>query len=261
MGLPRRSPPDGVELNIFRGRLVARGVRLAERDGQTPFADLERLEVRVHLPALLRGHFWIRELTLQGPVVRVVRLPEGEFNFSDLVRGSGETGGPIDLTVDRFSLVRGTVTLNDQALPRSQTWRSEQIAVEARNVSTRGDDGTARASSVTAGAQVSIDVKRFRLYPIHLEATVITEGLDLALATVYLPPDAPVVVDRGRASTSVTVAFDARDGLRADATARLQDIAVVRSGGRDPVAVSPGVRVELAGFAFREGDLRLGRCA
>jgi hypothetical protein len=252
---------DAVELNIFRGRLAARGLRLAERDGQTPFVDLARLEVRVHLLPLLRGHFWIREILLQEPVVRVVRMPDGDFNLSDLTRGSGGTGGPIDLTVDRFSLVGGTVTLEDRALARSQTWRSEQIAVEARNVSTRADDGTASASSVTAGAPVSIDMKRFRLYPIHLEATVTTEGLDLALATLYLPPDAAVIIDRGRASTSVTVAFDARDGLRADATARLQDIALVQSGRQGPVAVSPEVRVELAGFAFREGDLRLKRLA
>jgi Domain of Unknown Function (DUF748) len=252
---------DAVELNIFRGRLAARGFRLAERDGQTPFVDFARLEVRVHLLPLLRGHFWIREIVLQEPVVRVVRMPDGEFNLSDLTRRSGGTGGPIDLTVDRFSLVGGTVTLQDRALPRAQTWRSEQIAVEARNVSTRGDDGTASASSVTAGAPVSIDMKRFRLYPIHLEATVTTEGLDVALATLYLPPDAGVIIDRGRASTSVTVSFDARDGLRADATARLQDIALVQSGRPGPVAVSPEVRVELAGFAFREGDLRLKRLA
>ena len=251
---------DGVALNIFTGQIVARGFRLAERDGEAPFVDFHRLAVRVHLPALLRGHFWIRELVLESPVVRVVRLPEGAFNFSDLVRGSAGNGGPIDLTVDRFSLTGGTITLEDRALSTPHTWRSEQIAVEARNVSTRGDAGQATASSVTEGAQVSIDLKRFRLYPIHLEATVNTDGLDLSLARLYFPPGAPVMLDRGRASTSVTVEMDHREGLRAQATGHFRDIAVMRSDGRTPLAVAPEIRVDLAGFAFAEGGhLRVER--
>jgi hypothetical protein len=250
---------DGVDLKILTGQLTVRGFRLAERGGG-PFADFERLDIRLHIPSLLRGHLWIQELVLRNSTVRVVRLPTNEFNLSDLIRSSGTPGRTFDVTVDRFALVGGTVTLEDRALPEWRTWASENIVIEARNVSTRRDDGTAVGTSVTAGAPVSLEMEHLRLYPIHLQATVTVEGLDLGLARLYLPPDAPVVLDRGRASTSVKVALDARDGLRVDATGRFDDVALVRPGRREPVALAPTVTAQLAGFAVQpDGGLRLGR--
>src|SRR5262249_40325324 len=66
---------EAVALNLLTGRVAVRGLRIAERDGATPFADIERLDARVVLPALLLGHLRIRELVVDGSTVRVVRLP------------------------------------------------------------------------------------------------------------------------------------------------------------------------------------------
>src|SRR5258705_11290637 len=38
---------DAVALNPFTGRLVIRGFRLRGLDGQTPFTDFDRLDVRI----------------------------------------------------------------------------------------------------------------------------------------------------------------------------------------------------------------------
>jgi uncharacterized protein involved in outer membrane biogenesis len=252
---------EAVELNVLTGRFTVRGFRLAEPDGKAPFADFERLDVRLHLPSLLLGHLWIREMVLSDSTVRVVRLPTSEFNFSDLIRGSGSTGRALDVTVDRFALVRGTVTLEDQALSERRTWTSEHITIEAHNLSTRRADGSAVGKSVTAGAPVSVEVKNLRLYPMHLQATVTVEGLDLTPVQVYFPPDASIRLDRGRASTSVTVALDARDGIRADATARFEDVALVRPDGGEPLALVPELRTQLSGFGLRDGDLQLKQLA
>jgi Domain of Unknown Function (DUF748) len=252
---------EAVEFNLLTGRLAVRGFRLAERDGTTPFADFERLDVRLHLPSLLLGHLWIRELVLSDSSVRVVRLATNQFNFSDLIRSSGTTGRALDITVDRFALARGTVTLEDRALSEQRTWTSEHITIEARNLSTRGGDGSAVGSSLTAGAPTSVEVTNLRLYPVHLRATVTVEGLDLTPARVYFPPDAPIRLDRGRVSTSLVVHLDARDGIRADATGRFEDVALVRPEGGEVLALVPKVMIQLAGFAVREGDLKLERLA
>src|SRR5262249_17963504 len=111
----------------------------------------------------------------------------------------------VDVTVDRFALVDGTIALEDRALPEQRTWASENIHIEAHNVSTLRDDGTVVASSVTAGAPNRVEIGEFRLYPIHLRAKVTGTGLALALARLYLPRDAPVLLDRdvpARSSTS-----------------------------------------------------------
>lgn len=88
----RRASIDGVDLDLLSGRLVVRGFRLAERGGNGPFADVERLDLRLHVPSLLRGHLWIHEVVVRNSTVRVVRFRTDEFNFSDLVKSTGTVG-------------------------------------------------------------------------------------------------------------------------------------------------------------------------
>jgi uncharacterized protein involved in outer membrane biogenesis len=252
---------DAVELSLLRGRVGVRGLRLTERDGTTPFADLERLDARLHVPALFRGHLWLRELVVDGSTVRVVRLPGGDFNFSDLIAASGATERTFDVTVDRFTLRRGTVTLEDRALPETRTWASEQITIDAHNVSTRRGDGTAVARSLTAGSPVSLEMWDLRLYPIHLRAVAKTEGTDLTPLQLYLPPDTPVTLVRGRVSTSVSVVLDARTGLRADATGRVEDVVLTRGDGGEDLARLPGLTVDVRGLGFNAGEVEVAQLA
>jgi Domain of Unknown Function (DUF748) len=252
---------EAVELNLLTGRLAVQGFRLGERDQPAPFADFGRLEARLHLPSLLLGRLWIRDLVVTDSTVRVVRLPAGDFNFSDLFQSSGTSTGPLDVTVDHFTLSGGTVTLEDRALAEPRTWTSEQITIEARNVSTRRDDGSAVGRSLTVGAPVSLEIKNLRLYPIHLQATVTMEGADLTPLQVYVPPGAPILIARGRASTTLTVTLDSREGLRADAMGRFEDVALLKPEGGEPFAVVPKLTAEITGFGFRDGDLQLAQLA
>lgn len=180
---------DRVDLNVFTGRLTVHGLRVAERDGRTPFTVVGRLHVQVRLASLLRGHLRFSEITVADSTVRVVRLSPETFNFSDLVGRSESTGGTIDVTVDRFAVSGGKVTLEDRALAEPRTWTSEHIEIDARDLSTRAGGGRAVARSVTAGAPVAMELEDVRLHPIHLRARVTTEGLDLSLARLYLPAE------------------------------------------------------------------------
>jgi len=85
---------DAVEIAVLRGHVALRGFRIADRAGEPePFAKFDRLDLHLRLPALLRGHLWVREAVLRDPTVRVIRYPGDEFNLSDLVRQSGEASG------------------------------------------------------------------------------------------------------------------------------------------------------------------------
>jgi Domain of Unknown Function (DUF748) len=249
---------DAVDFNPFKGQLTVRGFRVDDDAQGAALAEFERLDVQVRLGSLLRGHLWIREAVLKNSTVRIVRFPEG-LNVADLIKTSGTTSHALDVTVDRFALVGGTVTLEDRALPEPKTWTSDNIQIEARNVSTRRDDGTAVGSSVTAGAPVSIQLEQLRLYPVHLQGTVTVTGLDLSMAQLYLPPDSTVAIDRGRASSSLRVTLDARAGVRADLTSELEDVALVTPGSREPLAMVPKLTTQLTDLAYQDGRLAIGR--
>ncbi len=249
---------DAVGFNPFTGRLVVRGFRSWERDGQTPFVDFDTLDVRVRPFALSMGHLSIREVRLEGSTVRIVRSADA-FNISDLIERPGGPRRTLDVTVDRLVVTRGTVTLEDQALAEPRTWRSEHIEIDAHNLSTRRDDGHAVGRSVTVGAPITLEMRQVRLHPIHLEAVVTTSGLDLSLARLYLPRDAAMVVEEGRASSRLTVALDARTGLRANVMGTLEDVALVRRGERDPAVLVPRLAVELADFQYHDDQVQVGR--
>ncbi|MBM3218540.1 MAG: DUF748 domain-containing protein [Candidatus Rokubacteria bacterium] len=258
----RKASIDAVDVRLLRGRVTVHNFRLAERDGTTPFAELPRLDLHLSLVWLLSGHLRIHELVLSDSIVRLVRLPNDELNISDLLgrSESNEKGG--DVTIERFRVARGRVTLEDRALAEPRTRASEHMNVDARNLSTVRDDGTAVATSITAGAPLSIEVKSLRLCPIHLHATAKVEGLDLTPARVYFPPNTTFDIDRGRTTTTVTVALDARHGLRADASGWLEDVVLVQAGGRREVlARIPKLTSRLIGFGLREGAMRVERLA
>ena len=153
----------------------------AQADAAQPFIAFDRLDLHVRLLPLVLGRVRVRDAALIGPTVRVVRQPDGDFNFSDLLRGPAAAARPLDLEVERFSLRGGTVVLVDRALAEPRTWTSERIEIDARNVSTRHARGSATGRSVTAGAPVTIEVTRLRLHPVELQATVVSEGVDLGL--------------------------------------------------------------------------------
>src|SRR5262245_4823046 len=225
---------DRVDVRLLSGQFAIHGLRVDEPDGTAPFANCELLAVRLNLLSLLRGHIWARELVVRKPSLHFVRLEKG-FNVSDLLEGSETTQKRFDVTVDRFALVDGTIALEDRALPERRTWTSENIQIEAHNVSTLRGDGTVIASSVTAGAPNRVGIEEFRLYPIHLKAKVTVKGLDLALARLYMPPDAPVVLDGGRVSSVLDVTVDAREEVRADLSGEIEDLVLVKPGEREPV--------------------------
>ncbi|HKZ04530.1 MAG TPA: DUF748 domain-containing protein [Methylomirabilota bacterium] len=249
---------EAVHLNPLTGRLIVQGLRVHERDGESLFTGFERLEIHFNPLSLLDRHLRIHEARLEAPTTRIVRLPEG-FNISDLTEGSGPPRRWLDVTVTHLVVTRGLATLEDRALAEPRTWTSEGIEIEAHDLSTRRDDGRATARSVTEGAPVSLELRRMRLYPIHLEAVATASNVDLSPARLYLPRDAALVLDRGRATSTLTVTLDARDGLSAHATAEIVDAVMRRPGERDPALEVPRLTLELADLRYQKERLEVGR--
>ena len=250
---------DVLKIDPWTGRITLRGLKITDTDGGT-LASLDRLDAQVRRRPLLRGHVSLRYLTIDGSSARVVRYSDGEFNLSDLMPKKAGAGGPsLDVTVDEFTLARGTVVLEDRFLSPWRTWRSEDLTFHARNFSTRRDDGTAEASSTINGSPVSVQVEQLRLKPVHLRAVVRAKDVDVAVARVYLPPEAAVTLDRGRMDLTVTVVNDARDGVHLDADASLADVVALRRFQRDPFIRAPALSIAVRDLTYSPRGFALGR--
>jgi hypothetical protein len=250
---------EALTIDPWSGRIALRGLKITDTDGGT-LATLDRLDARVRRGALLRGHIWLTRLAIDGSTVRVVRYSDGEFNISELIpKKPGGGGSALDLTVDEATLARGSVLLEDRSLSPWRTWRSDDLAFQARNISTRRDDGTAEASSTINGSPVSVRIDQLRLKPAHLRAVVRAQNVDMALARVYVPAEAPVTLEKGRLDLTVNVLNDAREGVHIDADATVADAVAVRRFERDPFIRAPALRVAVRDFTYSPRGLALGR--
>ena len=97
-------------------------------------------------------------------------------------------------------------------LKPARTWRSADIRLDARNLTTLARTGTAIGFTTFAGALVNLRLEEVQLGPVHLRALLNVRDLDLALAAVYLPGDAPLKIERGVLDAAYTITHDAKDG-------------------------------------------------
>src|SRR5688572_22048194 len=253
----RKVAIDAVDVDVSTGRFTVRGFRLADRDVPEPLATFDRLEGRLHRRSLLRLHIWFEHLTLVNPTVRIVRTGPGTFNISDLFGGKGSK--PLDITIDHFVISGGTAVLDDRVIAPARTWRSENITVDARNVATLREGGTATASTIVQGAPVTVSVEDLRLYPIHLRAQVTLGVADLSLLRLYLPPASPVALQHGLVTAGISLVHDAREGTRLSMGARITGVVLTRRGQDVPFFTSPELSVTVNDLVMKAGGVALGR--
>src|SRR4030095_5198976 len=105
---------EAVQLDPFRASIVVRGLSVQDRDGVSPFVDVNRVELRLRPWALLRGHLWLREARIEGSAGRITSAECGE--------GPRSSRRFLDVTVDRLVVTGSRAALEDRALAEPRTW-------------------------------------------------------------------------------------------------------------------------------------------
>lgn len=247
---------EAVDISLRTGRFSVRGLRVNDRDGGL-LARFDSLDGRFHRRSIWQGHLWIEELVLTNGDVRIVRVGPDRFNISDIIERPRQPSGGFTLTLDHFAVKGGSIVLEDRVLTPTRTWRSENIALEARNVTTSERTGTAVGSTTVAGALVTVRVSDLQLFPIHLHSEVNIRDLDLTLVDLYMPPDSPAEVESGVAHTGVTIDLDARDGLTLSAEGVVENLAVGRPEVAGDEIKAPEVRFLVRELRQKPGSIAL----
>jgi len=247
---------DALDISLRTGRFSVRGFRVNDPDGGL-LARFDSLEGRFHRRSIWQGHLWIEDLVLTNGDVRIVRVGPDRFNISDLLERPREPSTGFSIAVDHFAVRGGSVVLEDRVLTPTRTWRSENIALEARNITTRAAEGTAYGSSTVAGALVTLRVSELRLFPIHLHADVNIRDLDLTLADLYLPPSAPATIESGVAHAAIGIDLDAKDGLALNGEGLVERLSVGRPEVNGDEVTSPSMRFLVRELRQRPGLIGL----
>src|SRR5207248_2597576 len=124
---------DRIRLNIATGFFEIQGLRLADREPGPPLLEVADASVDFEFRYLFRLELVAREITLVAPTVRIVRLPAGRLNVSDLGGGGGGGGGgglgPVVLKLEHMQLSRGTVVFEDRGASPVRTVHATGVAL------------------------------------------------------------------------------------------------------------------------------------
>lgn len=124
---------DSISINPYTLSLQVVGLVIQEKGGGEKILGFERLYLNLESSSLVRGGPVIGELRLDGPTVKVVRLPDGRFNFSDLIdewMAKPESDGPAPLfSINNIQLTGGKLEFDDQALGEKHAISEINIAL------------------------------------------------------------------------------------------------------------------------------------
>ena len=135
-----------VEISLFKG-ITLHNLVVGEREGTEPFVAADRVVLRYQLRPLLQRRVVIDEVRLEAPLIRVERLADGTFNFSDLLEREeteeavppepDEEREPVDLLVSEVAVLRGRILVVDHAISPETPFRFEveQLDFSARDIS------------------------------------------------------------------------------------------------------------------------------
>jgi hypothetical protein len=250
-----------IDLNLFTGRLVVKGFRLAERDPRESFVEFERLEARWSWPSLLGAHIRLKDVRLVAPTVQLARTSPTEFNFSDLlglIPPADPKAKPSrwKFTMERLGLVLGNIVLRDDAVAPPAKWRIQGLTIEAGDLTTRAGQRAGRLAiqSKVGDSPFELNSNEIRLAPGAVSLGLSIKDFDLTQILPYVPPTAPAGPYAGRLGFNLRISFErGNEGVtRAVVTgeAGLDALQLIRRDGPAPFMTVPRLRVKI-----KEADL------
>ena len=235
---------EDIDLNLFSGYLAIKKLRLGEREGKQTFVEFERLEARLGLWAIVRRNIRIRDLRLVGPVVRIVRGENGDFNFQDLMpaveaRPLAREPTKWTFTLDHAAIERGRVVVEDRAVSPTADWSIQDLALDTSGVSTRPNSPPGRLKGSLRLGTAALDIMwdSFQQAPVRVVGTVKLTGFNLTRLGPYLPPKISAAFASGTLGIDLKVAYTRTEqGLQsaqASGEAAVENAALVAAGTTD----------------------------
>jgi len=153
-----------ISVSLFRG-ITLHDLSVSEPEGGEPFVAADQVVLRYQLLPLLLRRVVVDEVRLDTPRIRIERLPEGRFNFSDLLSGetpespgaqsdapaSAADGPPFDLHIARVAVSDGSVRFLDRVINPSAPL---EYKVQALNI-VASDISLQREFPFTVAARVA----------------------------------------------------------------------------------------------------------
>ncbi|HQO30076.1 MAG TPA: DUF748 domain-containing protein, partial [Accumulibacter sp.] len=210
---------ERIDFDPYTLELEIVGVAIQEKGGGETVAGFDRLYANVADSSFWRGGPVISELRLVAPVLRLVRLPDGQLNFSDLIdewlaRPQNDDPTPA-FALNNIQISDGRIDFDDRML--AEKHHISEINIGLPFVSSLPDATDIFVEPVFSARfdEAKVVAKgKSKLFASSLESEL---GLDLSDVQIgrylnYLPSRLPVVWRSGGIDIDLKVTFRRQNG-------------------------------------------------
>ncbi len=235
--LSRQVEIEQVDISLFSG-IVLKKIVVMERQGNDAFIAAEQMTLRYRFWPLFRMRVEIDEISIDNPQIRLERLADGTFNFSDLVQVAGKesaaeqeeplqsavdtTDGDINLLVSQMAVRQGTIWFSDQQVDVAPlSYQLDNLLLQVSQFSLN-QDFSVQLSATLNGAPLSMD-GRVNLAKASAEAKVVLSGLDVMPFAPYFRDQLPGRLEGAKIDLDLQLSSRQKQ-LASEGRVRLQNV-------------------------------------
>ncbi|RDI98090.1 DUF748 domain-containing protein [Dyella solisilvae] len=204
-----------VHLNPYTLRLQLDQLHIGDRDGKSPFFDVDQAVINSSWSSLFRMAPVLDEFSLQHPRIHIVRTPDQRFNFTDLIerftsRPSDPKAPPARFALSNISVHDGDIQFDDQLLKAEH--HIEQLDIGIPFLANLPNDTDVFVQPLLS---MKVDGSPLRIeghtkpFADNRDSIVSfqLDHLDLARMVAYSPTPLPAAIAKGLASGPLELHF------------------------------------------------------
>lgn len=247
---------SSVSINPYTLSVTLEGVAIKEREGGEVFASFDSLYLNLESVSIFRGGLVLGEVRLVNPRLRVVRLPDRRYNFSDLVDEFLDKPRSNDPTppfsINNIHLAGGVIEFEDRLLDEKHIVSDINMSLPFVSSMVYATDSFVEPlfSAHINGAPLVIKGKS-KPFANSLESEMALDLVNLELAKYldYIPIRLPIKVLSGALDTNLKLVFRQEKGK--PSTLRLSGAAAIKSLNVNAESGAPLL-------SFKHLDMELG---
>ncbi|HUA81978.1 MAG TPA: DUF748 domain-containing protein, partial [Dyella sp.] len=213
--LNRQVTVGAIHLNPYTVRLTVDKLHIADRDGRSPFVDIDNLVVNGSWSSIFRLAPVLDELTLQHPQIHITRINPQEFNFTDIVerfasKPADPNASPTRFAMSNISVHNGDISFDDKV--QNAEHRVDQIELGIPFLANLPHDADVFVQPLLAmrvdGSPLRIQGQTKPFATTHESVISFNlDHLDLAKYLSYSPEPLPAAIPSGQLSGNLDIHF------------------------------------------------------
>ncbi|MFW6081447.1 MAG: DUF748 domain-containing protein, partial [Desulfosalsimonas sp.] len=271
--LQRPAAVENISFNPYTLALSVEGLEIREKNGEEVFAAFDRFFVNLQWSSLFRMAPVSSELKLEKPSVRITRVSDTEFNFSDLLAGAEEDrdtgeveekeGEPLRFSFSNIEVSEGSFVFRDE--PMDKTHRFAGISFRLPVISNFEANIDTYAEPLLSGdfndTELRVDAST-KPFADSLETLVDISltGISLPVYFDYVPGPLGLSVSGGNLDVESSISFiqspEGESTVEVSGTADFSELEINDSASEEMLYI-PSMQVKMAPSSLLEGKIRL----